>query len=68
MAKDSLITGAINSAWMKNGGNSATNAGATDGEKGYAPRKGGRFPEKIRETAIGGRQLEKQTPPKSRKG
>lgn len=68
MAKDSIITGALDSAPIKGNSNSPTNHCTYDGEKGYAQRKGGRFPELNRVTSIGGRELEKQTPPRSRKG
>ncbi len=68
MAKDSILTGAVDTAPVTGSGNSATNGCSYNGEKGYAERKGGRFPEVNRVTSLGGRQLEKQTPPRTRKG
>ncbi len=68
MAKESILTGALDTAPIKGDSNSATNHCTYGGEKGYAPKKGGRFPELNRVTSIGGRELEKQTPPRSRKG
>ena len=68
MAKDSILTGALDTAPIKGNSNTATNGCQYDGEQGYAERKGGRFPEVNRVTSLGGRQLEKRTPPRTRKG
>lgn len=68
--KNSMLVGAAESAPIQ-GTNNGKCEGTTcsyDGEAGYKKRVGGRIPEVNRVLSIGGRQLEKQTPPPSRKG
>lgn len=55
MAKDSILTGAVEGSGNKNKGTKATPKCTYDGVGGYAKRKGGRFPEVTTTTGTQGR-------------